>query len=134
MSSGREVTQRPGSSSSEGSQTQAEETDKYSPDKIMMKLDRDEVKAMRDEFDEFFPTGIELPNFLWLMKCAIDVPPEEQGELVLGSYQLFHEIDINGDEHMEAEFTPDIIDADMEGEDRELTWNSPKATSPFATN
>ena len=35
---------------------------------------------------------------------------------------------------MEAEFTPDIIDADMEGEDRELTWNSPKATSPFATN
>ena len=32
---------------------------------------------------------------------------------------------------MEAEFTPDIIDADMEGEDRELTWNSPKATNPF---
>ena len=53
------MTQRPGSSSSEGSQTQAEETDKYSPDKIMMKLDRDEVKAMRDEFDEFLaePTG-----------------------------------------------------------------------------
>lgn len=128
MSSGREVTQRPGSSSSEGSQTQAEETDKYSPDKIMMKLDRDEVKAMRDEFDEFFPTGIELPNFLWLMKCAIDVPPEEQGELVLGSYQLFHEIDINGDEHMEwAEFTQYIIDAVMgqqqreKKDDRELT-------------
>lgn len=40
------------------------------------------------------------------MKCAIVHPNEEKYELVNGLIKLFHDIDINGDRHMEwSEFT-----------------------------
>ena len=94
----------------------------------MMNLDKEKVKAMREEFDDYYPNGIKLPNFLLLMKCAIEVAPEDQAELILGIYRLFQEIDINGDEHMEwSEFTQYIIDAVMgqhtkdKKDDREMT-------------
>lgn len=93
-----------------------------------MNLDKEKVKAMREEFDDYYPNGIKLPNFLLLMKCAIEVAPEDQAELILGIYRLFQEIDINGDEHMEwSEFTQYIIDAVMgqhtkdKKDDREMT-------------
>ena len=55
------------------------ETNKYFPDKLMMKLDRDEVKAMRDEF---FPT---------LLPVADEADSsEEQGSWC--SCQLFHRL------------------------------------------
>jgi WD40 repeat protein len=100
---------------------------KYSAEKLMMMLDKEKLEALEEEFNEH-PDGIELHNFVWLMKCAMSVAPEERAELILGLYYLFQEIDINGDEHMEwSEFTQYIIDAVMgqhakdRNEDKELT-------------
>ncbi len=77
----------------------------------MMMLDNEKLAALEEEFNEH-PNGIELPNFIWLMKCAISHPAEEKYELVNGLIKLFQDIDINGDGHMEwAEFTQYIIDA-----------------------
>ena len=100
---------------------------KYSAERLMMMLDKEKLEALEEEFNDH-PDGIELHNFVWLMKCAMSVAPEEKAELVLGLYYLFQEIDINGDEHMEwSEFTQYIIDAVMgqqskeRSEDKELT-------------
>ena len=100
---------------------------KYSAERLMMMLDKEKLEALEEEFNDH-PDGIELHNFVWLMKCAMSVAPEEKAELVLGLYYLFQEIDINGDEHMEwSEFTQYIIDAVMgqqnkeRAEDKELT-------------
>jgi WD40 repeat protein len=100
---------------------------KYTAERLMMMLDKEKLEALEEEFNEH-PDGIELPNFVWLMKCAMSTTTEEKAELVLGLYHLFQEIDINGDEHMEwSEFTQYIIDAVMgqnnkeKKEDRELT-------------
>lgn len=71
----------------------------------MMMLDKEKLEALEEEFNEH-PNGIELHNFVWLMKCAISVEASEKPALILGLYNLFQEIDINGDEHMEwSEFT-----------------------------
>lgn len=100
---------------------------KYSAERLMMMLDKEKLEALEEEFNDH-PDGIELHNFVWLMKCAMTVAPEEKAELVLGLYYLFQEIDINGDKHMEwSEFTQYIIDAVMgqqnkeRSEDKELT-------------
>lgn len=100
---------------------------KYSAERLMMMLDKERLEALEEEFNEH-PDGIELHNFIWLMKCAMTVSPEEKADLVLGLYYLFQEIDINGDEHMEwSEFTQYIIDAVMgqqnkeRAEDKDLT-------------
>lgn len=100
---------------------------KYSAERLMMMLDKERLEALEEEFNEH-PDGIELHNFIWLMKCAMTVSPEEKADLVLGLYYLFQEIDINGDEHMEwSEFTQYIIDAVMgqqnkeRSEDKDLT-------------
>lgn len=77
----------------------------------MMLLDNEKLAALEEEFNEH-PNGIELHNFIWLMKCAIAHSKEEQYDLVNGLIKLFQEIDINGDGHMEwSEFTQYIIDA-----------------------
>ncbi|EGR28930.1 hypothetical protein IMG5_166500 [Ichthyophthirius multifiliis] len=77
----------------------------------MMLLDNDKLAALEDEFNEH-PNGIELANFVWLMKCAIMHSQEEKYELINGLIKLFEDIDINGDQHMEwSEFTQYIIDA-----------------------
>lgn len=92
---------------------------KYSAEKLMMMLDKERLEALEEEFNEH-PDGIELHNFIWLMKCAMVVEPEEKADLVLGLYHLFQDIDINGDEHMEwSEFTQYIIDAVMGGQGKE---------------
>lgn len=92
---------------------------KYSAERLMMMLDKERLEALEEEFNEH-PDGIELHNFIWLMKCAIVVEPEERVDLVLGLYYLFQDIDINGDEHMEwSEFTQYIIDAVMSRQSKE---------------
>ncbi|OMJ82114.1 hypothetical protein SteCoe_17280 [Stentor coeruleus] len=92
---------------------------KYSAERLMMMLDKEKLEALEEEFNDH-PDGIELHNFIWLMKCAMAVAPEEKAELVLGLYYLFQEIDINGDEHMEwSEFTQYIIDAVMGQQNKE---------------
>lgn len=81
------------------------ERNPYQADRLMMMLDNEKLAALEEEFNEH-PNGIELPNFIWLMKCAISHPPEEKYELVNGLIKLFQDIDINGDNQMEwAEFT-----------------------------
>lgn len=71
----------------------------------MMLLDNEKLAALEDEFNGH-PNGIELPNFVWLMKCAIPHPPEDKYELINGLIRLFQDIDINSDGHMEwGEFT-----------------------------
>lgn len=42
----------------------------------MMLLDNEKLTALEEEFNEH-PTGIELHNFIWLMKCAIAHPVSE---------------------------------------------------------
>ena len=71
----------------------------------MMMLNNEKLDSLDDEFHEH-PNGIELQNFIWLMKSAISHAPEDKYELVNGLIKLFQDIDINGDGHMEwAEFT-----------------------------
>lgn len=87
---------------------------KYSAEQLMMLLDNDRLAALEDEFNEH-PLGIEMANFVWLMECAINYPPEEKVDLVYGLVRLFKDIDINGDYHMEwHEFTQYVIDCVLE--------------------
>ena len=52
-----------------------------------------------------------MPNYIYLMKSAISAPAKDKYELVNGLINLFEDIDINGDRHMEwKEFTQYIID------------------------
>ena len=53
----------------------------------MMMLDNEKLAALEEEFNEH-PNGIELPNFIWLMKCAIIHQPEDKYELVNGLIKL----------------------------------------------
>ena len=81
------------------------EKNPYQADRLMMMLDNEKLAALEQEFNEH-PNGIELPNFIWLMKCAISHSPDDKYDLVNGLIKLFFDIDINGDGHMEwAEFT-----------------------------
>ena len=87
--------------------------DKYTPEKLMTLLDKDKLEELEEEFEQH-PTGIELINFVWLMKSALNVPKEEEYDLIYGLCRLFSDIDINGDLHMEwTEFTQYIIDTVM---------------------
>ena len=70
------------------------------------------MSALETEFKADQNSGLDLPNFVWLLKCAITHPPEEKYELVNGLIKLFNDIDINGDKQIEwHEFTQYIIDA-----------------------
>jgi hypothetical protein len=70
-----------------------------------MLLDNDKLAALEEEFNEH-TDGIELANYIWLMKSAINAPEKDLYELVNGLINLFQDIDINGDSHMEwKEFT-----------------------------
>jgi hypothetical protein len=71
----------------------------------MMLLDNDKLLALEDEFKEK-AEGIDIKTFVWLMKCAIPHKEEKKVQLVSGLINLFNDIDINGDGHMEwHEFT-----------------------------
>lgn len=71
----------------------------------MMLLDNEKLAALEEEFNEQ-PDGIEMPNYIYLMKSAISAPAKDKYELVNGLINLFEDIDINGDRHMEwKEFT-----------------------------
>jgi hypothetical protein len=71
----------------------------------MMMLDKEKLEALEEEFSEH-PDGIELSNFVLLMKSVMSHRADEKHDLVHGLCKLFAEIDINGDQHMEwAEFT-----------------------------
>ncbi len=86
------------------------EKNNYSADKLMMLLDKEKLAALEEEFKEQ-PDGIEMPNYIYLMKSAISAPAKDKYELVNGLINLFEDIDINGDRHMEwKEFTQYIID------------------------
>ena len=79
--------------------------------RLMMLLDNEKLSALEEEFNEH-PNGIELPDFVLLMKSTILHPPEDKFRLITGLIKLFQDIDINGDGHMEwSEFTQYIIDA-----------------------
>jgi hypothetical protein len=56
---------------------------KYSTEKLMMMLDREKLEALEEEFNDY-PDGIELPNFVLLMKCAMSVNVDDKAELILG--------------------------------------------------
>jgi len=56
---------------------------KYSTEKLMMLLDREKLEALEEEFNDH-PDGIKLPNFVWLMKMAMNVNVEDKAELILG--------------------------------------------------
>ena len=87
---------------------------KYSADKLMMLLDNERLAALEDEFNEH-PNGIKLIDFISLMESAITYPKEEKIDLIYGLMKLFHDIDFNGDKHMEwSEFTQYIIDSVIE--------------------
>lgn len=87
--------------------------DKYTPEKLMTLLDKDKLEELEEEFEQH-PDGIELINFVWLMKSALNVPKEDEYDLIYGLCRLFSDIDINGDLHMEwSEFTQYIIDTVM---------------------
>lgn len=76
-----------------------------------MRLDHERLAALEEEFKDK-EDGLEMPDFIWLLQCAIAHPPEEKYELVSGLIKLFNDIDINGDENVEwSEFTQYIIDA-----------------------
>lgn len=103
--------------------------EKYSAERLMMMLDKQRLRALKKEFKDH-AEGIELPNFVWLMKCALNVAEEEQMDLVLGLYYLFQEVDINGDEHMEwSEFTQYIIDTVINQQTREKFGNKEQSPS-----
>lgn len=73
--------------------------------RLMMMLDNEKLAALEEEFNEH-ANGIELPNFILLMKSAITHKYEDRFKLVNGLIKLFDDIDINGDKHMEwSEFT-----------------------------
>lgn len=76
-----------------------------------MRLDHERLAALEEEFKDK-EDGLEMPDFIWLLQCAIAHPPQEKYELVNGLIKLFNDIDINGDENVEwSEFTQYIIDA-----------------------
>lgn len=76
-----------------------------------MRLDHERLAALESEFKKS-EEGLELPNFIWLLQCAIAHPNNEKFELIRGLIKLFNDIDINGDENVEwSEFTQYIIDA-----------------------
>jgi len=77
----------------------------------MMLLDNEKLQALEDEFNDK-PQGLNLRQFILLMKNAIDVPKKDKYDFVNGLNKLFNDIDINGDGDMEwKEFTQYIIDA-----------------------
>lgn len=79
----------------------------------MTLLDRDKLEELEEEFEQH-PDGIELINFVWLMKSALSVPKEDHYDLIYGLCRIFSDIDINGDLHMEwSEFTQYIVDTVM---------------------
>eukprot|EP00743_Colponemidia_sp_Colp-15_P009230 GILK01010078.1.p1 GENE.GILK01010078.1~~GILK01010078.1.p1 ORF type:complete len:1529 (+),score=350.86 GILK01010078.1:164-4750(+) len=85
---------------------------KYTAEKIMMLLDNTKMDTLEKQFGK--PDGIDLQEFVFLLQAAIPHPPEERTDLVVGLCELFHEVDINGDGHMEwGEFTNYIIEAVM---------------------
>lgn len=75
------------------------EKNPYQADRLMMMLDIEKLAAQKEEFNEH-PDGIELPNFIWLMKCVISHSPNVKYDLVKGLIKLFFDIEINGDGHM----------------------------------
>ena len=77
----------------------------------MSRIDHEKLSLLEKEFKEH-PGGIELPNFVWLLKCTVGHPPEDQYRVMDGLVKLFSDIDINGDQHIEwSEFTQYIVDA-----------------------
>eukprot|EP00347_Sterkiella_histriomuscorum_P013983 403362615 len=79
----------------------------------MQLLDKKKLEALKKEF-ESFPEGLELSTFIWLMLCVLEFKEDEKFEIVQGLTQLFSEVDINDDKHMEwSEFTQYIIDSVM---------------------
>ena len=77
----------------------------------MMLLDNQKLASLESEFDDH-PKGIELSNFVQLLRETIPHNQDEKYRLIHGLIRLFRDIDINGDGRMEwSEFTQYIIDA-----------------------
>lgn len=77
----------------------------------MSQIDQEKLVILEKEF-KAHKNGIEMPNFIWLMSCSMNYPKSEKYQLYNGLVKLFHDIDINGDKHIEwDEFTQYIVDA-----------------------
>jgi hypothetical protein len=83
-----------------------------------MRLDHERMSSLESEFQKS-DGGLKLPNFVWLLKCAIKHQKTEEMELINGIIKLFNDIDINGDKKIEwHEFTQYIIDAVITRKDK----------------
>jgi len=56
--------------------------------RLMMLLDNDKLSALEEEFKEY-PNGIELINFIFLMKSAINHSSNDKYDLMNGLIKLF---------------------------------------------
>lgn len=56
---------------------------KYTPEYLMTLLDREKLEELEEEFEQH-PNGIELINFVWLMKSALSVSKEDEYDLIYG--------------------------------------------------
>lgn len=67
----------------------------------MLMLNSEKLHELEREFNNY-PTGLELPIFLFIMKeiFAENCQGDEKYEMVDGLINLFQCIDINGDGHM----------------------------------
>ena len=58
----------------------------------MTMLDKDKLEELEEEFEQH-PDGIELVNFVWLMKSALKVDKNDEYDLIYGLWRLFSDID-----------------------------------------
>ena len=73
----------------------------FGPENIMVLMSRDRLKLL-EKFWEKYIEGITCKQFIQLMLDSIGTEDDdEKYELVYGCYQLFQEVDINGDGKME---------------------------------
>jgi hypothetical protein len=81
------------------------------PDVIMTKMSKDLLKIFKLFWDNY-EDGLTLTQLIELMVNELGTSNEEQTyELIYGIYQLFQEVDINGDGNLEwSEFMQYIVD------------------------
>lgn len=86
----------------------------------MTRIDHEKLALLEKAFSEH-PGGVELVNFVSLLKCTVGHDQRDEYSLVDGLVKLFSDIDINGDKHIEwHEFTQYIVDAVISKKDNEM--------------
>ena len=105
--------------------------EKFSIEKLMMQLDKDQLENLEEKFLEH-TGGITLEEFCRLMRECTPHKEPEKYDLIYGLIKLFKEIDINGDERLEwTEFTQYIIDEVMQNSSQIKVNGKEQKTDPF---